>query len=581
MAGPGLDAIFDYISLLAAERTPEEPLLVMQVARAIQYKFPDFSFEKYALKDLREFMQMGERSGFFKLVEKDDLRTSQVMPGGRRSLSASLANARTQTAQISLSETGKLRWMNATLEALLRADRADQILEAIEDVDWRSKEFEDFLNVETRSLPSYTSRGKLRRLREFLNTLQEQGEAQAVTNWKSSRMVLRMPPVPPAPSEAPRTQSLLWSIIQGDTSLNETPPNLINAMFFAVLTFCRDQLRRDRAWDWVAALDIIEEEARTLRGLSSQPKRPTTSLLARTGRLGATTGSLELSDTAIQTLVAQLRREAGIRTTMLDPTPIYKGFVDTPSLDLSLQFLESRPHLYEDEGLLTWLDSEIQKYVANGQSDPLRNLANKSALVIAARQHGLQTLRQNPLKLRIVYDSVMKGIDLLKTLFGYIRQPSITAAADYLRDHRELLDEETIGPLLDEQLIRAAQSGLISAFGQLSERVVLWENSVKFGIDDGVKVFQREHEPRTAKNLQAEMGILLLVQTKDVNERYDILERFPSVGTQDGLNMIEGMLENLYFHNADPSEVSRQHEVKHLIERCLKVGIDRALAELK
>jgi hypothetical protein len=266
---------------------------------------------------------------------------------------------------------------------------------------------------------------------------------------------------------------------------------------------------------------------------------------------------------------------------MLDPTPSYKGFVDTPSLDLSLQYLESKSHLFADEGLLNWLDGEIQKAVTIGQSESLRNLANKSAMVIAARQHGLQAIRQNPLKLRTIYDSVVKGIDLLKTLLGFLKQPTTSAAVDYLRQHRELLDEDTIGPLLDEQLIRAAQSGLISAFGQLSERVSLWEKAIKFGLDEGARIFEREHEPRSAKNLQAEMGILLLVQTKDVTERYDILERFPAIGTQEGLNMIEGMLESLYFHNADTSEVTRHHEVKHLIERCIKVGIDRALAELK
>jgi hypothetical protein len=110
---------------------------------------------------------------------------------------------------------------------------------------------------------------------------------------------------------------------------------------------------------------------------------------------------------------------------------------------------------------------------------------------------------------------------------------------------------------------------------------VLWEKITNLGFEEGVRQYEREFAPRTDTSLQAEMGILLLVRTQDVAERYDIMERFPASGTQEGLRMIESMLEMLYFQNADQEQYGRHHEVKHLIERCIRVGIDRALSELR
>jgi hypothetical protein len=577
MAGPGIDAIYNYLSLLIAERTPDDPLSVRQVMPALHYKFPDFSFERYGMEGgIIEFIRKGEQAGFFKLMNAGDLQTAYLGAGPRRPPAAPPPPPK----NLNPGDKHQMRWMTATMEGLLRSDRGDQILEAVRDVEWQTPAFEEFLNAEERAMTLYSSRGKLRRVRDFLTTLRDLGEAQAITNWQSSRSLLRMPPVPPHPSEAPRAQALIWALLQGQASLAMLPPDQINAMFFAVLIFCRDQLRRERAWDWVAGLDILEAEARSLRGAG--PALQKKSLLTiRTGKLTPDQTTQNLGDATVMALVSQLRKEAGIRTTLLDPTPLYKGFADTPSLDQSFQYLENRSTLLADDGLLNWLEAEIAKHVAAGNDEPLRKLANKAAMVIGARKHGLPGLKQQPMELKSIYETVLQGIALLKHVFSYLKQATHAQAAQFLRDNPDLLDEEAVGPLLDEQLLKAAQTGMISSFRQLSERVVLWEKITNLGFEEGVRQYEREFAPRTDTSLQAEMGILLLVRTQDVAERYDIMERFPASGTQEGLRMIESMLEMLYFQNADQEQYGRHHEVKHLIERCIRVGIDRALSELR
>jgi hypothetical protein len=571
MSGPGIDAIYNYLSLLVAERAPDKPLLLRQLIPAIQYKFPDFSFARYGLDDTADFVRKGERAGFFTFVDTGDPQTAHLLPGSRR------APGKLQTSILTPSDTGKLRWMTATMEALMRADRGDQIMLALQDVDWGSPDFDEFLNAEERTLVRYTDRGKLRRLREFMRMLRDQGEAQAVTNWKTSRIMIKMPPIPPNPPEAARAHGLIWALLQGQTSLRELSPESVTPLFFAVLIFCRDQLQRDKKWDAVAGLDILETEARTAKGISATPQKRSL-LAARAGRLDSS--STDITEASIQALVATLRKEAGIRTTMLDPTPLYRGFAETPSLDLSFQYLENRTTLLEDEGLLNWLDAEIIRNVATGNYDPLRNLANKSAIVIGARREGLAAIKSQPMQLKRIYESVLEGVEILKRLFGYLKQPTNVKAVEYLRQNPELMDEDAVGPVLEEQLFKTAQSGNISVFRQLSERVLLWQKIESLGFEDGVRQYEREFTPRPDSSIQAEMGILLLVRTKDVGERYDILERFPAAGSPEGLRMIEGMLEMLSFHAADQDEYSRHYEVKHLIERCLRVGIDQALAEM-
>jgi hypothetical protein len=573
MAGPGIDAIYHYLSVLISERGADEPLMVRQVLPAIQYKFPDFTFARYGMDSAIEFLRKGEKAGFFKPMHLDDIEVAYLLPGSRRPATAS------QEFTVRAGDTSKLRWMNATMETLLRADRGDQILDAVRDSDWQSSEFQEFLNIEERSLTLYSARGKLRRVREFLKTLREVGEAQAITSWQTSRMALRLPPVPPQPPDASRAHNVLWALMQGQVSLQTLSPDQVNAMFFAVLIFCRDQLRRDRVWDWVAGLDILEADARAAKMASSAQKKSLLTL--RTGKLSLDKTTQDLAEINIMALVAQLRKEAGLRTSMLDPTPLYKGFVETPSLDQSFQYLENRSTLIADDGLLNWLEAEIARQVAAGNDEPLRKLANKAAMVIGARKFGLAGLKLQPMEMKSIYESVVQGMGLLKQMYGYLKQPTNAAAADFLNSNPDLQDEEVLGPLLDEELIKAAQEGSIAAFRQLRERVMLWEKITSLGYEEGIRQYEREYTARPDVSLQAEMGILLLVRTKDVNERLDILERFPAAGTEEGLSMIDGMLEMLSFHNADSSEYSRHYEVKHLIERCLKVGIDRALSEMK
>ena len=573
MTAAGINAIYHYLSVLVSERSNEEPLQYRQILPAIRYKFSDFSFSNYGMLDIFEFLQKGEQAGYFKFMHPDDLEVAYLTPGNRRPATQS------SDFTVRAGDTSKLRWMNATMESILRADRGDQILEAIEDTNWQSADFQEFLNVEERAMTLYSARGKLRRIREFMATLRDVGEAQAVTDWKTSRMVLRMPPVPPQPADAARAQVLLWALMQGTTTLRSTPPDQLNAMFLAVLTLCRDQLRKERAWDWVAGLDILEAEARSARGMASAQKRSLLQL--RTGKLSLDQTTTDLADATVQALVAQLRKEAGMRTSMLDPTPLYKGFVEMPSLDQSFQFLENRSTLIADDGLLNWLEAEIARNVAAGNDEPLRKLANKAAMVIGARKFGLAGLKMRPMEMKGFYESVIQGVGLLKHMYGYLRQTTNVQAVAYLQARPDLLDEEAIGPLLDEELIKAAQSGSISGFRQLRERVMLWEKITSLGQEEGTRQYEREYAPRSDVSLQAEMGILLLVRTKDLNDRLDILERFPAAGTDEGLRMIDGMLDMMSFHNADQSEYARHYDVKHLIERCIKVGIDRALSEMR
>lgn len=575
MTAAGINAIYHYLSVLVAERSPEEPLLYRQILPAIQYKFPDFSFSNYGMLDIFEFLEKGEQAGYFKFMHPDDPEVAYLIGGSRRPPTQS------QAFSVRAGDTSKLRWMNATMEAILRADRGDQILEAVQDSDWQSPEFSEFLDVEERAMTLYSARGKLKRVREFLTTLRDVGEAQAITSWQTSRMVLRLPPVPPQPADASRAHTLIWALMQGHVTPRSTPPDQFNAMFFAVLSFCRDQLRRERAWDWVAGLDILESDARTVRGLASAQKKSLLSI--RTGKLSLDKTTQDLADATVMALVAQLRKEAGMRTSLLDPTPLYKGFVDMPSLDQSFQYLENRSSLIADDGLLNWLEAEIARNVSAGNDVPLRKLANKAAMVIGARKFGLTRLKLQPMEMKAIYESVIQGVSLLKLLYAFLKQPTNALAADYLNQNPDLMDEEVIGPLLDEELLKASQNGSISAFRQLRERVMLWEKITSLGFEEGVRQYEREYASRSDINLQAEMGILLLVRTKtkEVNERLDILERFPAAGTAEGLHMIDSMLDMLSFHNADQEEYARHYEVKHLIERCIKVGIDRALSEMK
>ncbi|PJF40682.1 MAG: hypothetical protein CUN50_06355, partial [Candidatus Thermofonsia Clade 1 bacterium] len=78
---------------------------------------------------------------------------------------------------------------------------------------------------------------------------------------KPARSVLRFPNVPPI-KEAPRIAQNLSAIFHGDARLDQLPVEALDNLFFGVLRFLRHQLSRERAWDWVVGLEILEEEAR-------------------------------------------------------------------------------------------------------------------------------------------------------------------------------------------------------------------------------------------------------------------------------------------------------------------------------
>ncbi|PJF40848.1 MAG: hypothetical protein CUN50_06310, partial [Candidatus Thermofonsia Clade 1 bacterium] len=64
-------------------------------------------------------------------------------------------------------------------------------------------------------------------------------------------------------------------------------------------------------------------------------------------------------------------------------------------------------------------------------------------------------------------------------------------------------------------------------------------------------------------------------------ETRELIERFPSVATPEGLALITQKIEWLSLQQASPEEYQRYHNVQRLIARCLEIGIDRALIELK
>lgn len=580
MAIPGLDAIFNYIALLIDERPDDKPLLLIQLMPAIKYKFSDFSPEKYALANIKAFIEMGEKAQYFKLVNTGNVQTAYLSSGAKKPVAA------VPVVAVSTGETDqrRLQLMNTITESLLQSDRGDQLLATLQGFDWNTPAFEAFLRGQEKSLSVYVSRGKLRRVRDFLKVLKDQGEDAAISSWRSNRSTSRLPVVPPIPPEAVRRQVLIYNLIQGQIMLTKVERNLIDPIFFAVLIFCRDQLRRDRSWDWVAALDILELEARYLVGGQIVPQAAQT----KTGALAARLQTAELAavsgmdEKQVNLLVAQMRREVGMRTAMLDPTPIWREYVDTPSMDVTLEYLENRPDLLNQDGFLEWLDSEISRNVQQDRMDIVRKLANKSAIVIGARQLTLAGLRAQPMKIKAIYESVMGGVNLLKQVFAFLGHRNDPDAIVYLVANRDLYDEEAVGAILDEQLIRAAHQGSVVYYRQVRNRISLWRNIIEFGKDEGLQQYNIEMKiHRSDRILQAEMGILLLVRANGVNELYDILERFPAAGSKEGLDMIDGMLDMLSAQGASQTEFDRHYKVKHLIERCTKVGVDRALAELQ
>lgn len=572
MAGSTLYEVYEYLASLIAEREPDEPFLLNQLQPAIRYKFPDFSFADYNLPGVKEFLLSGEKAGYFKLVNTGTMQTSYLAPGPK----AAILHAEAEEA-IDASDPRNLRWMTLAMEAMLTAERGDQIMDAIRGVNARSPEFDAFLAAEGKAARLYTVRGKIQRLREFLKIYREKGEAQALASWQTSRSLLRMPTIPEV-ERAATAQSLIWALLQGNTTLDKVPLEAMDNLFFAVLTFSREQMANNKSWDWVAGLNILEADARAI-------PRPAPPPPAKRGLFGGKQPEPPkylLDEAEINSLANLLRSMAGTSAAQADPTPTYQAFVDTSSLDAALRFLSERPRLVEDEHLLNWLDDQISHRVAEGALNTINNLAQKAALVITARQYGIQQVPQQTAEFRQTAQSVLEGAQHLRVLFGFVDAPTTADAVRYFQQHDELADSDNVHLLFDDQTQKTVRHGDVARYRRLTERADLWRNLAEFGPAEGV----RQHElflsaGRPDSTVLAEMGIMLLVEATTPDERQEIIGKYPPAATQEGLDIVTRMLDHLSFHNASTEEYNRYYEVKRIIERCLQIGVDRALAELK
>lgn len=579
MSAPAIDAVFDYLALLVAERSQEKdnPLLLSQLQPAILFKFPGFAFAYYGLKNLREFVDLGEKAGYFKLVNTGDVQTMYLLPGPKRRAAAPQpARAITQTASLR-----QRQWMATVLENLLNAERADQILDAIRDTDALTPEFDAFMGAQEHQAGLYYVKGKLVRLRQFLAVCREKGEMAAAPGWQPSRAMLRTPVIPPI-REAPRLGQYIWAVMQDNMKYTEIPADLLTNAFFGVLKYCRAQLGREKAWDWVVGLDILNTQLRELpRAGGAQPQQKrgglfgvTKPLSPQPTRLGDT-----LDDEEIDAFAKQLLREAGIRSTQ-DETAIWRAYVGAEGLEASHRFLTERPELLKEERVLNWLEDQIADAVANNDMSGVRLYANKAAMVIAARTLGLDGMRYQANEIKKIFESVIDGARLLRLVLDYLKAE--TPPIEYLQTNPEMTRNEAVGDVLDEQLIKAADSGDVGRYRLVSERIDLWGKVVELGFEHGPAQHERTlRQRRDDKMLLTEMGLLLLQGAKDAEARRDILERFPAVATQEGLAMANTTLDILSFREVPKEQYDRYFEVKRLIERCLQLGIDRALAELK
>lgn len=573
MVGATLYAVYEYLAALIAEREPDEPFLLSQLQPAIRYKFPDFSFADYNLPGVKEFLLAGEKAGYFKLVNTGAMQTSYLAPGPK-----AVAPQPEAEEAIDATDPRHLRWMTLAMEAMLTAERGDQIMDAIRGVNARAPEFDAFLAAEGKEARLYTVRGKIQRLRDFLKIYREKGEAQAIASWQASRTLLRMPTIPEV-ERAATAQSLIWALLQGNTTLDKVPLEAMDNLFFAVLAFSREQMVNNKSWDWVAGLNILEAEARAI-------PRPAPPPPAKRGLFGGKQQPEPprylLDENEIESLVNLLRSMAGTQAAQSDPTPTYQAFVDTPGLDAALRYLWERPKLVEDEQLLNWLDDQISQHVASGALDALNNLAQKAALVITARQYGVQQVPKQTAEFRQTTQSVLESAQHLRVLFGFVDAPTTADAVRYFQQHDELADSDNVHLLFDDQTLKVVRHGDVARYRRLTERADLWRNLAEFGPAEGV----RQHElflsaGRSDNTVLAEMGIMLLVETTTPDERQDIIGRYPPVVSPEGLNIVARMLDHLSFHNASTEEYNRYYEVKRIIERCLQIGVDRALAELK
>jgi hypothetical protein len=572
MHTPSLEVIFEYIALLISEREPDSPFTLGLLQPALQHKFPNFSLSAYGMGSWRDFLRAAEQADYFKLVNTGDPKTSYLVLGNKRRKTSDIARI---TAEMQAADPRHQRWMTETLELLLLAERADHILEIIAKVEALAPPFEAFLIKEERQAMLYYVRGKIRRLREFLVVLRDQGETRAVTLWKPARSVLRFPSVPPV-KDAPRVAQTLSAIFHGEARLDQVPVAALDNLFFGVIGFLKDRLSRERAWDWVAGLQILEEEARAVPRPVPSPQRK-----GLFGGKAAPPPVEPLDETQIEAYTQLLLRESGVRITK-DDTPRWRAYLETESLEAAVRYLAEQLDLLRDDALLTWLDDEIGRAVAANDAEAVRNLANKSAILMVAREHGVEGVRGKVAELRTIYQSVMQGAQALSRVFAYLKTETPAQALAFLRASPDFLSDESVDALLEEQLIKAARAADVARYRRVRQRTDLWRKIVDLGVEQGAKQHARtiaaEGDDRA---MLTEMGLLLLPMAQDADETRELVERFPSVATPEGLALITQTLERLSFQQATPEEYQRYYNVQRLIARCLEIGIDRALLELR
>jgi hypothetical protein len=567
---PGLESVFEYLALLVAERTPDEPFLLRQLQPALLFKFPKFSFAAYGLANLREFLAAGEQAGYFRLVNTGDSQTAHLLPGAR----AQKPPAEAMPLPTGQTDPRRFQWMTQVMEDMLNAERADQIMEAAHGSDALSIAYSEFLAGQERSNLMYPVRGKLRRLREFLALWRSSGETQAMMAWQPSRALLKMPPVPPL-GDAPRAGAYIQALLQARATLADLPVEHLDNTFFGVLRYYQQQLRRERAFDYAAGLEILEAEARAVPRPAPPP--------AKRGLFGGgkPTGPIvePLDGEQIEAIARKLLGQAGVRSTQ-DLTAPWHAFLAADGPEAMYRMLADNLALLEDDAFLNWMDGQIGDAVERDDWGTVGSVANKAALVIAARQVGLDQLRANTGEIKNVYDSIVVGAKQLGQVIAYLK-PDVDPLK-HLRSHPELLVDESIGLVLDDQLVKAAERGDVARYRVVSARVGLWRGVAELGMENGVKQYQRALAiQRDDMQVLAEMGVLLLQGATDTETRRDVLERFPAVVSKDGLALANNTLEMLSFQGVDQAEYRRHFEIKRLIERCLELGINRALAELK
>ncbi|GAB4554497.1 MAG: hypothetical protein OHK0023_24670 [Anaerolineae bacterium] len=574
MTQPSLENVFEYLSLLIAEHTESgEPFVLGKIQPAITFKFPTFKLANYGLNGMKDFLEAGERANYFILVNTGDVKTAYLTPGTKRRVTSVVPNV----AQMTADDPRRTRWMTELLEELLKAERADQLLRAIANSaspEVLTPSFDAFLAGQERTMQYYYVRGKVRRIRQFIAALVKQGETHAVTVWQPTRSPLRFPAVPTI-GDSPRAAQAINSVFQGESPLRNLPLEVMNNTFFAVIRFYREKLSRDRAWDWVAGLDLLEEEAHSIPRPEPQQKK---------GILGMKQLQPQvepLDETQIAGITRKLLRAAGIGATM-DETPIWQGYLAAESLDAGLRYLTEHPNLPNNTKFLTWLDGEIARLVEANEMNAVRALANKSALVLLAQKYGPEGARTHSNELRPIYEAVLSGAELLAKVLTFLKIEHTHAALAFLRADESFVQDESVGVLLDEQMVRAARDGNVPRFRRARERMDLWTKVSELGLDQGAAQHARFAAiARTDDQILIEMGVLLLPRAENADEKREIIERFPVVVSQEGLNMLQNMLDVLSFRQADDETYTRYYDAKRIVERCIQLGIDRALVELK